>query len=33
MAAPGDGLTLAHVTKRFGATRALVDAHLQIRPR
>ena len=32
MAAPGDGLTLAHVTKRFGATRALVDAHLQIRP-
>ena len=31
MAVPGDGLTLAHVTKRFGATRALVDAHLQIR--
>ena len=31
MAEPGEGLTLAKVTKRFGATRALVDAHLQIR--
>jgi ABC-type sugar transport system ATPase subunit len=32
MSDPRDGLRLSAVSKRFGATRALVDAHLQVAP-
>lgn len=32
MSEPGEGLRLAKVSKRFGATRALVDAYLHIQP-
>ena len=32
MSDPGDGLWLSGISKRFGATRALVDAHLHLEP-
>lgn len=32
MSDPGDGLRLSGISKRFGATRALVDAHLHLEP-
>nr|WP_274637173.1 sugar ABC transporter ATP-binding protein [Microbacterium bovistercoris] len=32
MSDPGDGIRLSGVSKRFGATRALVDARLHLRP-